>query len=52
MIRGGHFGVSQIIGFDSNVVESILAKVRSSSRELNFLLLGLAADMLVGDTQV
>ena len=49
LLRGGHFGVRQIIGVDSSVVEGVLAKGRSSSRELNLLLRGLAADMLVGD---
>ena len=34
------------------MVEGILAKGRSSSRELNLLLRGLAADMLVGDIQL
>ena len=49
LLRGGHFGVRQIIGVDSSVVEGVLAKGRSSSRELNLLLRSLAADMLVGD---
>ena len=49
LLRGGHFGVRQIIGVDSSVVEGVLAKGRSSSRELNLLLRGLPADMLVGD---
>ena len=52
LLRGGHFGVRQIIGVDSKVVEGILAKGRSSSRELNLLLRGLAADLLVGDIQL
>ena len=42
----------QIIGIDPQVVEGILAKGRSSSSELNLLLRGLAADMLVGDIQL
>ena len=49
LLRGGHFGVRQIIGVDSSVVEGVLAKGRSSSRELNLLLRSLAADVLVGD---
>ena len=49
LLRGGHFGVRQIIGVDSSVVEGVLAKGRSSSRELNLLLRSMAADMLVGD---
>ena len=52
LLRSGHFGVRQIIGVDSSVVEGILAKGRSSSRELNLLLRGLAADLLVGDIQL
>ena len=50
--KSGHFEVRQIIGIDSHVVEGMLAKGRSSSRELNLLLRGLAADMLVGDIQL
>ena len=42
----------RLIGIDSQVVEGLLAKGRSSSRELNFLLRGLAADMLVADIQL
>ena len=42
----------QIIGIDSKVVEGIIAKGRSSSRELNLLMRSLAADMLVGDIQL
>ena len=49
LLRGGHFGVRQIVGIDSSVVEGVIAKGRSSSRELNFLLRSMAADMLVGD---
>ena len=49
LLRGGHFGVRQIVGIDSSVVEGVLAKGRSSSRELNLLLRSMAADMLVGD---
>ena len=49
LLRSGYFGVRQIIGVDSSVVEGVLAKGRSSSRELNMLLRSLAADMLVGD---
>ena len=49
LLRGGHFGVRQIIVIDSSVVEGVLAKGRSSSRELNLLLRSMAADMLVGD---
>ena len=49
LLRDGHFGVRQIIGVDSSVVEGVLAKGRSSSSELNLLLRSLAADMLVGD---
>ena len=52
LLRGGHFGVRQIIGVDSSVVEGVLAKGRSSSRELNLLLRSMAADMLVGDIQL
>ena len=49
LLRGGHFGVRQIIGIDSSVVEGVLAKGRSSSRALNLLLRSMAADMLVAD---
>ena len=35
LMRSGHFEVRQIIGIDSKVVEVIIAKGRSSSRELN-----------------
>ena len=52
LLRSGHFGVRQIIGIDSKVVEGIIAKGRSSSRELNLLMRSLAADMLVGDIQL
>ena len=52
LLRSGQFGVRQIIGIDSKVVEGIIAKGRSSSRELNILMRGLAADMLVGDIQL
>ena len=52
LLRGGHFGVRQIVGIDSKVVEGIIAKGRSSSRELNLLMRSLAADMLVGDIQL
>ena len=52
LLRGGHFGVRQIVGIDSSVVEGVLAKGRSSSRELNLLLRSMAADMLVGDIQL
>ena len=52
LLRSGHFGVRQIIGIDSQVVEGIIAKGRSSSHELNFLMRSLAADMLVGDIQL
>ena len=52
LLRSGTFGVRQIIGIDSQVVEGILAKGRSSSRELNLLLRGLAADMPVADIQL
>ena len=52
LLRSGHFGVRQIIGVDAKVVEGILAKGRSSSRELNLILRSLAADMLVADIQL
>ena len=52
LLHSGHFEVRQIIGVDTSVVEGVLAKGRSSSRELNLLLRGLAADMLVGDIQL
>jgi hypothetical protein len=51
-LRSGHFGMRQIIGVDSKVVEGILAKGRSSSRKFNLLLRSLAADMLVADIQL
>ena len=52
LLHSGHFEVRQIIGVDTSVVEGVLAKGRSSSRELNLLLRSLAADMLVGDTHL
>ena len=49
LLRSGQFHVRQMIGIDSSVVEGVLAKGRSSSRELNLLLRSLAADMLIAD---
>ena len=51
-LRAVRTAVRQIIGVYSSVVEGVLAKGRSSSRELNLLLRSMAADMLVGDIQL
>ena len=52
LIRGGHFGVRQIVGIDSSVVEGVQAKGRGSTNSLNQIQRGTSADMLVCDIQL
>ena len=54
LIRSGHFGVRQLVGIDSSVVEGVHAKGRAAPgrTQLNQILRGTSADCLVCDIQL